>query len=52
MIAVTSLALAAIVVSFCNKLYRPLRARIFSCIGLNGNKGGKNYMENKNMVYF
>jgi hypothetical protein len=38
MIAVI-MALAAIVVSFWDKLYRPLRAGIFSCMGLNGNKG-------------
>jgi hypothetical protein len=40
MIAVTGLALAAIVVllldKFYDKLYRPLRAGIFSCMGLNG----------------
>jgi hypothetical protein len=36
------MGLAAIVVSlwdkFNNKLYRPLRAGIFSCMGLSGNK--------------
>jgi hypothetical protein len=41
MIAV--MGLATIVVSvwdkFNVKLYRPLRAGIFSCMGLNGNKG-------------
>jgi hypothetical protein len=48
------LALAAIVVllwdKFMDKLYRPLCAGIFSCMGLSGNKGKlweKNKMENK-----
>jgi hypothetical protein len=43
MIAVMGSVLAAIVVSLClwdkftDKLYRPLRVGIFSCMGLNGN---------------
>jgi hypothetical protein len=41
MIAVLGLALATIVVllwdKFTDKLYRPLRAGIFSCMGSNGN---------------
>jgi hypothetical protein len=43
MIAVMGLALAAIVVliwdKFTDKLYRPVRAGIISCIGLSDNKG-------------
>jgi hypothetical protein len=54
MIAV--MGLAAIVVllwdKFKDKLYRPLRAGIFSCMGLNGNKGKSEKKINEQRILY